>query len=222
MTEPHLPLSLDQTRRFARQIALPEVGVAGQGRLTAAAVALVGPASHREPAGDVCAEYLEAAGVGRVERLATPAAGGEAWVAALSGFAAVARFGFDDDPLLRAAVRRGIPAVFARALADQVDVLSFRRHGPCPHVSLEIPLRTASPEEGAAGAAGPLAGTLVATELLGILVAPQVGPRARLLRLALTGGERARPPQASELPWAPECFICGGKSQEAAFTGVRP
>jgi hypothetical protein len=60
---------------------------------------------------------------------------------------------------------------------------------------------------------------LVATELLGILLEPSGGPRARVLRLPLAGGERARPPQASDIPWAPECFICGGQSQEAAFGG---
>ncbi len=216
-----MSLSLEQTRRFARQIALPEVGPGGQLRLAEAGVALVRAAPDRDPSGDVAAEYLAAAGVGRIVPLAPPAEGGEAWVAALAGFTAVVRFGFEDDALLRAAVRRGLPAIFARALTDQVDVLSFRRHGPCPHVALDVPVRSATGPGAEAGAGASVAGTLVATELLGILVAPEAGPRARLLRLSLAGGDRARPPQASEMPWAPECFICGGQSQEAAFTGAR-
>jgi hypothetical protein len=220
MTAAALSLSLEQTRRFARQIALPEVGVDGQNRIAAAAVGLVS-AQDADPAGEIAAEYLTAAGTGRVERLAPPAGGGEAWVAALAGLDAVIRLSFEDDALLRATVRRGLPVVFGRALAEQVDVLSFRRQGPCPHVALEIPVRAAAAREPGSAALAPFLGALVATEVLGILVAPQQGPRARLLRLPLAGGEQARPPQVSELPWAPECFICGGQSQEAAFTGVR-
>jgi hypothetical protein len=216
-----MSLSLEQTRRFSRQIALAEVGVAGQSRLAAARVVLVRPGAGADPGGDVAAEYLAAAGVGRVDRLTAPAEGGEAWVTALTGSDAVIRFSFDDDALLRATVRLGLPAIFGRAQNDQVEVLSFRRQGPCPHVALDVPVRSAgAPRE--AGAAAALAGTLVAAELLGILVDPPAGPRARLLRLALAGSDQARPPQVSELPWAPECFICGGQSQEAAFTGVRP
>jgi hypothetical protein len=216
-----MSLSLEETRRFARQIALPEVGVEGQARLAAGRVALVRPAGGVDPAGDVAAEYLAAAGVGRVDRLDPPREGGAAWVTALTGAGAVVRFSFDDDALLRAAVRLGIPAIFGRAQSDQVDLLSFRRQGPCPHVALDVPTRSAVPPR-EAGAAASVAGTLVAAELLGILLAPQEGPRARLLRLPLAGGDPERAPQFSELPWAPECFICGGQSQEAAFTEVRP
>jgi hypothetical protein len=214
MTSPAVSLSLEQTRRFARQIALAEVGVDGQSRLARAAVALVGP----DPGAQVAAEYLTAAGVGRVERLVPPTEGA-AWLPALTGANAVARFGFDDDALLRATVRLGLPVVFGRALPDQVDVLSFRRHGPCPHVVLDIPPRPAAPPA-EVGAAGTILGALVATELLGVLLAPGSGPRARLLRLPLAAQEPTASPHTTEIPWAPECFICGGQSQEATFAGA--
>jgi hypothetical protein len=213
-----LTLSSAQTRRFSRQIALPEVGPAGQSRLRASAVALVRAAGDRSAAGDLTREYLLAAGVGQVQVVAPPETDGSAgWLDVLQGFQAVARLRFDDDPLLRSAVRLGLPVVFGRAVPDQIEVVSFRRHGPCPHVVLDVPARPQSAADDAGSA--PLVAGLVATEVLGILLEPAAGPRARILRLPLAGGERARPPQASDIPWAPECFICGGQSQEAAFGG---
>jgi len=124
---------------------------------------------------------------------------------------------FDDDPWLAAAVRAGVPAVFARATVDGVDVLSLRRHGPCPHVPQDRPLQSS-----ALAAAGPLevvAGTLAATEALRIIGAGVTGRNdegpatGRLLRLSLGGG----PTVAQDIPWSPACFACGGQGQEMSF-----
>jgi hypothetical protein len=145
-------------------------------------------------------------------RQATPTADGQAWLEALAGASIVVRASFDDDPMLRACVRLGVPAVIARAQAEAVDVIAFRQHGPCPHAALDVPARPADPNDG--GAAAILAGTLAATEALWILATPGTPPRARHLRLPLDGGE----PQTQEIPWTPECFLCGGSGREASLS----
>ena len=61
-TVPGPALSLDQARRYARHIILPEVGSAGQRKLLAAKVLLVGAGGLVSPA----ALYLAAAGVGTI------------------------------------------------------------------------------------------------------------------------------------------------------------
>src|SRR5581483_10192482 len=92
---------------------------------------------------------------------------GEAWVTALDGADLVVRAGFDDDPMLRATARLGIPAVLLRALDDRVEVLSVREQGPCPHVDLAIPPRRA--QGVTAGAAAVVAATAGASEALWLL-----------------------------------------------------
>lgn len=57
-----MPLSVDQVRRFARHISLPDVGPAGQERLLASTAFVCGTGL----AAQVAQEYLTAAGVGRV------------------------------------------------------------------------------------------------------------------------------------------------------------
>jgi hypothetical protein len=134
---------------------------------------------------------------------------GEAWLAALAGVTLVVRAGFDDDPMLRAAVRLAVPVVVMRAGQGGADVVSFRRHGPCPHAALDVPLRTAEPVAEDGGLAV-VAGTLAAAEAAWRIAVPEEGPRARHLKLALDAD-----PIAADIPWAPECFLCGGQSREA-------
>ena len=55
-----------------------------------------------------------------------------------------------------------------------------------------------------------LAGTLAATEALWRIGRPGDGPRARHLKVGLDAE-----PVAQEVPWAPECFLCGGQAREA-------
>jgi hypothetical protein len=206
-------LTLEATRRYARQIALPEVGAEGQARIAAARVVIVGD----DPAARATADYLRGGGVGRLELVGAPTHGHDdaaAWTRTLEGASLVIRFSFADDPLLRTAIRLGIPALLGTVRVDGVDLFAFRRHGPCPHVGLDIPGQAASGGR-PAGAGAVVLGTLAASEALQLLVDPQAPPRARLLRLALVPGA---PPVTRELPWAPECFRCGGASPEANFT----
>lgn len=194
---------------MSRQIALADIGAEGQGRFAAAEAAVCGS----DLAADTAATYLAAAGVGRIRRIVAPPATGAAWLDALRGASIVVRQGFDDDPMLRAAVRLGIPAVVMRAADGQIDVIAFRRQGPCPHADLEIPVRAS--ERGEGGAAAVVAGTLAATEALWVLALPAEGPRARHLRLSLAS---VGDPVAQEMPWAPECFACGGGGRVAVLS----
>jgi len=148
---------------------------------------------------------------------ADPDADGRAWVKALDGADLVVRSGFDDDPMLRATVRLGIPVVLLRALEDRAEVLAVRRQGPCPHVDLAIPRRRA---EGVFdGPAAVIAGTLAASEALLMLIGPTAPAgaqraRARHLAVPLDGGD----PRAQDIPWTPECFACGGGATEMVFS----
>src|ERR1700743_954464 len=82
-------LNADQVARYARQIALPEVGPEGQAAICGARVLIVG--------GDLAAEtartYLAAAGVGAVE-MRTRVGDGAAWLDALAGVDLVVRTDF--------------------------------------------------------------------------------------------------------------------------------
>lgn len=197
-------MDLAAVRRYSRQIALPEIGVDGQERILAAEVALVG----RGMALETATRYLAGAGVGRFRMIEELPADGAGWVSALTGATLILRAGFDDDPMLRAAVRLGIPVVVMRG-GEAVDVVSFRHHGPCPHAALDVPVRAAD-DAGDDGALAVLAGTLAATEALWRIVQPADGPRARHLKLRLDAE-----PVAQDIPWSPECFLCGGSAREA-------
>lgn len=146
----------------------------------------------------------------------SPGALGDQWLGCLRGASAVLRSGFDDDPMLGAAVRLGIPAVIVRGReAEGIELVSFRAHGPCPHVPLDGPSKTGAPPDG--GAAAVVAGHLAAAEILvglaGIeLARPDVGT-ARMLRLP--PGQAV--PDSADIPWNPACFACGGSGQEMSF-----
>jgi hypothetical protein len=226
-------LDLQAVRRYSRQIALPEVGSEGQARILAARIALVGHGLAIE----VAARYLAAAGVcsfrsiARESRLSdlvgivievNPAARAEAcpwpfdenaWLSALEAQTVVVRLGFDDDAMVRAAVHGAVPVVAVRIDAMSIDVLSLRRHGPCPHLSLDVPMGPSRATESDPGIAV-VAGALAACETLDIVVSRDRGPRARHLRLVLGAGEE---PLAQDVPWAPECFACGGSANEAVI-----
>jgi hypothetical protein len=219
--------------RFARQLALPEVGPAGQARLVAARAVVVGDGLAAETA----ARYLVAAGVGTLRllgpnatlawdddlRASNPAVAlehgprpgdGAAWMAALEDVAVVVRADFDDDALMPAAIRRAVPLVVLRGDEQVADVVSFRAHGPCPHAPLEVPRVAAVPVP--ESAASVVAGTLAAAEALHILIgagAPERAARARHLRVPLDGGDAV----SQDLPWTPECFACGGSGNEMSF-----
>jgi hypothetical protein len=227
-------MNVASATRFARQLALPEVGAAGQERLLAARAAIVGDGLAAETA----ARYLAAAGVGALRLLAAPGAtegwdaalrgsnpdvalehaarpaDGAGWMEALDGVAIVVRADFDDDALLPAAVRRGVPLVVLRGQEDGdrvADVVSFRKHGPCPHAPLDVPRVAAVPVP--EGAASVVAGTLAAAEALHVLIGRAGAARARLLRVPLDGADAA----GQDLPWTPECFACGGSGSEMSF-----
>jgi hypothetical protein len=136
---------------------------------------------------------------------------------ALDGVAIVVRADFDDDALMPAAIRRGVPLVVLRGEQDDAgvaDVVSFRAHGPCPHAPLDVPRVAAVPVP--EGAASVVAGTIAAAEALHVLIgasAPGRAARARHLRVPLDAGDAV----AQDLPWTPECFSCGGSGNEMSF-----
>ena len=185
-------MNVEEVQRFARQIALPEVGPDGQTRIGAARVLVTGGGLVAETA----ASYLVAAGIGQVIAREVPPAGGDAWLEALAQIDLVVRAGFDDDPMLGAAKRLGLPVIVARATPTQVDVISFPRRAPAPDASLEVPPQAAEPA--APGAADVVAGALAAAEALVRIAHVNgnvEGGRIRHLRLPVDGGA----PLAQEL-----------------------
>jgi hypothetical protein len=169
--------------RFARQISLPELGPDGQQRICDARVVVAGGGL----AAEVAALYLRAAGVGTVIELRELPDGGEAWLAALDGADLVVRSGFDDDAMLAAAKRLGLPAVVARAQLDSIDVASMARRPPAPETPLDVPTRISPRAEGSTAVA---AGTLAAAEALQTLVRETPAPGfARHLRLPFDGSD---------------------------------
>jgi hypothetical protein len=149
-----------------------------------------------------------------IEHRAWPEAGeatGAAWLEALTGADLIVRAGFDDDAMLRVAIRLGIPAVVARARAGGVDVVSFRRHGPCPHTELDVP--TLAGDAAHTGAESVVAGAVAAAEALTTLLDHGGAARARVLRLPTDGGDAT----TQQIPWTPECFACGGTGTVMSF-----
>jgi hypothetical protein len=168
--------------RYGRQIALPEIGPDGQERICRARVVVAGA----DLAAEIAATYLRAAGVGEVVALGDLPPNGAAWLAALDGADLVVRSGFDDDAMLAAATRLGLPAVVVRALPAGIDVISAPRRPPAPEAPLDIPTRAAAKAETAGAVA---AGALAAAEALQILVGAGRPAFARHLRLPLDGSE---------------------------------
>lgn len=140
---------------------------------------------------------------------------GRGWLDILTGAVVVVRSGFDDDPMLRAAVRLGVPAVVTRGRDDGVELVSFRRHGPCPHAPLDVPEQSGVPPQDGAGAV--VAGHIAAAEVLVLLAGANTGEaRARHTTIPLHG-TTAGEPRAIDIPWTPECFACGGSGSEMSF-----
>jgi hypothetical protein len=177
--------------RYARQIALPEVGPDGQARICAARVAVVGT----DLAAETAATYLRAAGVGSVSPLPSLRGEGQGegsdvdrWHSLLSQVDLVVRSGFDDDAMAGAAARLGLPVIVVRAQRDVVDLVAFARRPPAPDATVAAPVAAA-----AAPADGPtavLAGTLAAAEALHVLAGMrESAPPIRHVRLPVDGRE---------------------------------
>jgi hypothetical protein len=168
--------------RFARQIALPEVGPEGQQRLGVCRAVVVGD----DLAAEIAVLYLTAAGLGGVER-ATGAA--LDWTRILAGADVVVRSGFDDDGLLGAAARAGLPVIVVRGDEDRIDMVSFPKRPPQPEATLAARARAGTAPH--PGAAAVLAGTLAASEAIWALLRPtgEATTAIRHLRLPLDGGE---------------------------------
>ena len=168
--------------RYARHIALPEIGPAGQARIGAARVAVVGDDLTAETA----VTYLKAAGVGHLISVR-----GAASHFPLADVDLIVRSGFDDTPVDAAAARLGLPAIFVRATPDAVDMVSFSGRVPSPEARPETPF-TAAGTAATDDASAVLAGTLAAAEALQMIVRESSGaftPRVRHMRLPLDGRE---------------------------------
>jgi hypothetical protein len=178
-------LTPETALRFTRQIQLSEVGPEGQARIVAARVIVAGG----DTAAGVAATYLRAAGVGTVIELGDLPADGAGWLFALAGVDVVVRSGFDDDAMLAAATRLGLPVVVTRARPDVVDVLSKPGRAPVADAPLDVPVRAAA-FVADHGPAAVVAGTLAAAETLQVLLRARAPEGfARHLRLPFEGGD---------------------------------
>ncbi|MBC8131624.1 MAG: hypothetical protein H7X95_01480 [Deltaproteobacteria bacterium] len=141
---------------------------------------------------------------------------GDAWLAAVLGATIVVRSGFDDDSMLRAAVRLALPVVVMRGREDRIDVVSFRRHGPCAHAPLDVPEKAgAAPEDGAGTV---VAAHIAAAEALALVAGAITGEgRARHVSIPIPGAA-VWPERSTDIPWSPECFACGGAGAEMSFS----
>ncbi len=147
-------MNLAQARRFARQVALPELGPDGQTRILGAKILLV-DAPSAALALETAVLYLACAGVSafvvvaadmpgdepawlqtlkpalppetRFEVLPLPESG-LAWAAALLDVSVVLRADFGDDAMVTACRAQGVAAVIVRAQAgaENIDLLSLR------------------------------------------------------------------------------------------------
>jgi hypothetical protein len=175
--------------RHARHIALPEIGPEGQARISAARVAVIGADVTAETA----ATYLRAAGVGQVfegSELLSGLALARAFKNLPRDYDLIIRSGFDETPMDAIAARLGLPMIFVRATATEVDLVSFSGRVPSPDAQANVPFKAAAPATNAASAV--LAGTLAAAEALHVIVREASGPfpqKIRHLRLPLDGRE---------------------------------
>jgi len=175
--------------RYARHIALPEIGPEGQTRIGAARVAVVGADLTAETA----ATYLRAAGVGQVfEATSRGIEGrtGQAFKNLPRNFDLIVRSGFDDTPMDAEAARLGLPMIAVRATPDAIDMVSFSGRVPSPDARPDTPF-TAAGTPATNDASAVLAGTLAAAEALQLIVreAKPFSPRIRHMRLPLDGRE---------------------------------
>lgn len=222
-----MPLSLHEARRYARQLALPNVGLEGQMRLRAATVLLVDD-PRAKVAVETAALYLRGAGVGNV-RVAGPVTD---WGQTLVGIDLAIRFDLDDDALSQAAMLRRMPLVVARLREESIEILAFRRQRPCGHgqgAASFLPSASSQTwpgrnpvvtrDERLFGAAATVAGTVAASEALFVLIAgPDASTRgrpggARLVQLPLGSSESSASPMAADLPWPPPCPLCGSSKE---------
>ena len=149
--------------RFARQIALPEIGPEGQERICGARVLVAGG----DLTAEVAALYLRAAGAGTVTEIGDLPGDAAGWAAALEGADLVIRSGWDDDPMVPVVRRLGVAAVVVRARAQAVDLLAFPARAPDPDVTVDVPARRLPHTDGPTSV---VAGTLAAAEGLWLLV----------------------------------------------------
>ena len=178
--------------RYARQIALPEVGPDGQARICAARVAVVGS----DLAAETATLYLRAAGVTDLFPLPLGEGQGEgasssAWRRLLPNLDLIIRSGFDDTPLDAEIARLGLPVIAVRATPDAVDMVSFSGRVPSPDARADVPVQAAA-TPAANDASAVLAGTLAAAEALQVIVREAAGafsPSIRHVRLPLDGRE---------------------------------
>jgi hypothetical protein len=179
--------------RYARQIALPEVGPAGQARICAARVAVVG----NDLAAETAILYLRAAGVEQIFPLPLGGEGqGEGASAEesrllLTNVNLIVRTNFDDDATMGVAKQLGLPVIAVRAQPDAVDMVSFSGRAPSVDARADVPFQAAA-TPAANDASAVLAGTLAAAEALHAIVREASGPFApqiRHLRLPLDGRE---------------------------------
>jgi len=178
--------------RYARQIALPEVGPDGQARICAARVAVVGS----DLAAETATLYLRAAGVTDLFPLPLGEGQGEgasssAWRRLLPNLDLIIRSGFDDTPLDAEIARLGLPVIAVRATPDAVDMVSFSGRVPSPDARADVPVQAAA-TPAANDATAVLAGTLAAAEALQVIVREAAGafsPSIRHVRLPLDGRE---------------------------------